>query len=267
MLFLLSPAKSLDWSPAPGAAEATAPELLGDAGVLMRRAKRLSVEQLRSLMHISEDLATLNRERFQVITPTPDAEGDRPAALAFNGDVYRGLDARSLNDEDLAWAQAHVGILSGLYGVLRPMDLIQPYRLEMGTRLETRRGKNLYAFWDDRVTKVVNQRVQVSGDPVVVNLASNEYFRVVKKKKLQARLVTPVFKEELPDGKVKVISFFAKWARGAMVRWAIERKVETVDELVGFDAGGYRHRPDLSDGDTWVFTRPKPPPANSRGAR
>jgi uncharacterized protein len=262
VLFLLSPAKSLDWSPAPGAVEPTAPDLLKDAGVLMRRARRLSIKQLRALMDISEDLATLNRERFQVITPEPDPEADRPAALAFNGDVYRGLDARSLDDEDLAWAQAHVGILSGLYGVLRPMDLIQPYRLEMGTRLKTRRGESLYAFWDDRVTKVVNRRVRDSGERVVVNLASNEYFRVVKKKQLRARLVTPVFKEELPDGSAKVISFFAKWARGAMVRWAIERKVEAVDELLGFDAGGYRHRPDLSDGDTWVFTRPKPPPVN-----
>lgn len=263
MLFLLSPAKSLDWSPAPAAAPATQPDLLKDAGILMRRARRLSVRQLRELMDISEDLATLNRERFQVISPEPDADADRPAALAFNGDVYRGLDARTLDDEDLAWAQAHVGILSGLYGVLRPMDLIQPYRLEMGTRLKTRRGESLYAFWDDRVTKVVNRRVRESGEQVVVNLASNEYFRVVKKKKLRARLITPVFKEELPDGRLQVISFFAKWARGAMVRWAIERKVEQVDELLGFDAGDYRHRPDLSEGDTWVFSRPKPPPVNA----
>ncbi|MEC7947720.1 MAG: peroxide stress protein YaaA [Myxococcota bacterium] len=262
MLFLLSPAKSLDWSPAPVTVPPTAPDLLDDAGLLMRRAKRLSVDELRALMGISESLATLNRERFQTISPEPDPEADRPAALAFNGDVYRGLDARSLDDESLAWAQAHVGILSGLYGLLRPMDLIQPYRLEMGTRLDTSRGDSLYAFWDDRVTQVVNQRLQGEGDPVVVNLASNEYFRVVKKKALAARVVTPVFKEELPDGRVKVISFFAKWARGAMVRWAIERKVEHVDELLGFDSGGYRHRPDLTEGDTWVFTRPKPAPAN-----
>lgn len=262
MLFLLSPAKSLDWSPAPAGLAPTRPDLMKDAGVLMRRARRLSVHQLRELMDISDDLATLNRERFQVITPEPDDEADRPAALAFNGDVYRGLDARTLDDEALAWAQAHVGILSGLYGVLRPLDLIQPYRLEMGTRLTTRRGESLYAFWGDRVTKVVRRRAQESGDGVVVNLASNEYFRVIQKKHLGGRLVTPVFKEEAPDGRVKVISFFAKWARGAMVRWAIERKVEAVDELLAFDAGGYRHRPDLSDGDTWVFTRPKPPPAN-----
>lgn len=262
MLFLLSPAKSLDWTPAPPTVPPTQPDLLKDAGVLMRRAKRLSVKQLRELMDISEDLATLNRERFQVITPEPDAEADRPAALAFNGDVYRGLDARSLDDEDLAWAQEHVGILSGLYGVLRPMDLIQPYRLEMGTKLKTRRGETLYAFWDDRVTKVVNRRVAALDDRVVVNLASNEYFKVVQKKKLKARLVTPVFKEQREDGRLQVISFFAKWARGAMVRWAIERKVEDVDELKGFDAGGYAFQPDLSTDDTWVFTRPKPPPAN-----
>ena len=263
MLFLLSPAKSLDWSPAPATIPPTSPDLLKDAGMLMRRAKRLSVKQLRELMDISEDLATLNRERFQTISPEPDAEADRPAALAFNGDVYRGLDARTLDDEDLAWAQEHVGILSGLYGVLRPMDLIQPYRLEMGTRLDTRRGDTLYAFWDDRVTKVVNQRAKAHGEPVVVNLASNEYFKVVKKKLLKARLVTPVFKEEREDGRLQVISFFAKWARGAMVRWAIERKVESVDELQDFDAGGYAFRPELSKGDTWVFTRPKPPPASA----
>ena len=261
MLFLLSPAKSLDWSAAPATIPPTSPDLLQDAGMLMRRAKRLSVQQLRELMHISEDLATLNRERFQTISPEPDPASDRPAALAFNGDVYRGLDARSLGDEDLAWAQEHVGILSGLYGLLRPMDLIQPYRLEMGTKLDTRRGNTLYAFWDDRVTRVVNQRVTAHPEPVVVNLASNEYFKVVKKKTLDARVVTPVFKEQREDGRLQVISFYAKWARGAMVRWAIERKVESVEELKDFDVGGYTFHPDESKGDNWVFTRPKPPPA------
>lgn len=265
MLLLLSPAKSLDWSPAAAPIPPTEPELLKDAGILARKAKRLKVTDLQELMGISEKLAVLNRDRFLDMTVAPDADRDRPAALAFDGDVYRGLDARSLDDEGMAWAQEHVGILSGLYGLLRPMDLIEPYRLEMGTRLKTRRGKSLYDFWGDTVRLRVQRRVKEHGDAVVVNLASNEYFRVVKAKKLKARVVTCHFKEELDDGQLKMISFFAKWARGAMTRWAVDHRVGDVEELKGFDTGGYAFRPGLSSADEWVFSRPKPPPVGAAG--
>ena len=229
MLFLLSPAKSLNWEPvAPELAavlEPTEPRLPTDTGVLMRTAKRLKPRQLRELMDISEELADLNHDRFQAMAEEPDAERDRPAALAFDGDVYRGLDARSLDAEALAWAQEHVAILSGLYGVLRPLDLIQPYRLEMGTSLKTRRGGSLYAFWGDKVTSKLNGQLQDQADRTVVNLASTEYLRVVKQKKLKGSLLTCVFKEELADGRLQIISFFAKQARGAMTRFAIEQRL------------------------------------------
>lgn len=263
MIFLLSPAKSLDWDPPALDLETTTPELDRDFGVLMRRAKRLKIKDLRELMGISQDLAELNHGRFQQMRPGPDAEADRPAALAFNGDVYRGLDARQLSTEQLDWAQQRVAILSGLYGVLRPLDLIQPYRLEMGTRLKTRRGESLYDFWGDRVTKVLNKRLQGEDEPVVVDLASKEYSRVVQKKRLKARVITPVFKEQMPDGKLRIISFYAKWARGAMVRWAIEQRAERPEQLRAFDTGDYRLREDLSTDTTWVYSRPKPPPMGS----
>lgn len=261
MLILLSPAKSLDWSPPDLDLPTTTPELKKDIGVLIRRSKRLKPKQLRQLMGISESLASLNYDRFQAMTEDFDADRDRPAALAFDGDVYKGLDARSLSEDDLAWAQEHLAILSGLYGVLRPLDLMQPYRLEMGTPLKTRRGSSLYDFWGDRVTRELNKRL-AGQEPVVVNLASNEYFRVVHNKKLRARLITPVFKERLDDGKLMVISFYAKHARGAMARYAIEERLEDPEGLMRFTGGDYRYQEDLSDDDTWVFTRPKPPPVN-----
>ncbi len=262
MLILLSPAKSLDWEPVVQDVAPTTPRLMSDTGVLMRKGKRLKQRDLRQLMEISEDLAQLNFDRFQQMTPEHDAERDRPAAMAFNGDVYRGLDARSLDEEALTWAQDHLAILSGLYGVLRPLDLMQPYRLEMGTRLKTRRGATLYAFWGDKVTSKLNGQLRGRADKTVVNLASNEYFRVVKKKKLAGPLLSCVFKEELDDGRLQVISFFAKQARGTMARYAIEQRLEGPEGLKEFRGMGYRWRPELSDDSTWVFTRPKPPPVS-----
>ena len=259
MLVLLSPAKSLDWSEVSPELPATEPVLGKDMGVLMRVMKRKSPKQLSELMHLSDALADLNRGRYAAMSGRPGAEHGRPAALAFNGDVYQGLSARSLSPADLAWAQDHVAILSGLYGVLRPLDRIEPYRLEMGTRLKTRRGAHLYAFWDDRVTKVLNRWLGGRPEPVVVDLASAEYSRVVRKKKLAARVVTPVFKE-LHGGEAKVISFFAKRARGMMARFIIEGRLEDPSALVHFDGGGYRFDPDRSTDSQWVFTRPKPPP-------
>lgn len=259
MLVLLSPAKSLDWTET--AAQTTTPRLMKDTGVLMNVARRLSVKKLRDLMDISEDLATLNHGRFQEMTGAPPPEVARPAALAFNGDVYQGLDARSLSDDELAWAQDHVAILSGLYGVLRPLDAIEPYRLEMGTALKTRRGTSLYDFWGDRVTKVLNQQLQGQDDRVVVNLASNEYFRVVSKRKLKARLVTPVFWEEW-DGKQRPISFYAKKARGAMARWIVQNRLTDPAALRDYTGDGYRLLAEKTTDDKLVFVRPKPPPMN-----
>jgi cytoplasmic iron level regulating protein YaaA (DUF328/UPF0246 family) len=260
MLVLLSPAKSLDWSPIDADLRRSIPALGSDMGILMGVMKEKSAHDLSELMHISDKLATLNRDRFQSMSGTPEPTLSRPAALAFNGDVYQGLSARTLSPADLAWAQDHIAILSGLYGILRPLDDIEPYRLEMGTRLQTSRGANLYAFWGDRVTTVLNGQLDGRPDPVVVNLASNEYSRVVKKKQLNARIVTPVFKEITGD-KAKTISFFAKRARGMMARYIVEGRHVDPEALEHFNGGNYRFSPERSSGDTLVFTRPKPPPA------
>ena len=260
MLALLSPAKSLDWSPVAPELSSSQPVLEKDMGILMRVMKRKTADELSKLMHISDKLASLNRDRFAAMSGAPDGDIARPAALAFNGDVYQGLSARTLSAADLAWAQDHLAILSGLYGVLRPLDAIEPYRLEMGTRLPTRRGANLYAFWGDRVTRVLNQQLKGTSDPVVVNLASNEYAKVVQKKTLTARVITPVFLEVTGDT-AKTISFFAKRARGMMARYIIEGRHEDPVALEGFTAGNYRYSPERSSPDKPVFTRPKPPPA------
>ncbi len=262
MLVLLSPAKSLDWSPT-AVGETSLPRLEEDTAVLRGVAQRLKPADLQELMGISDKLAQLNHARFQAMTGAPDAETGRPAALAFNGDVYLGLDARSLSTDDLNWAQDHVAILSGLYGVLRPLDAIEPYRLEMGTRLQTRRGGNLYAFWGDRVTQALNAQLGEASGRVVVNCASNEYFKVVKKKALNAQVVTPVFHEEW-DGKRKPISFYAKRARGLMARYIVEHRLTDPDALRRFDLEGYRFRPEDSTEDTLLFSRPTPPPVSKR---
>jgi hypothetical protein len=261
MLVLLSPAKSLDWSPVPAELPVSSPVLSKDMGVLMRVMKRKSAAQLSTLMHLSDHLSQLNRERFQAMTGAPGAEEARPAALAFNGDVYQGLEARSLSEADLAWAQDRLAILSGLYGVLRPLDTIEPYRLEMGTRLQTRRGAHLYDFWGDRVTRVLNGWLADHEPAVVVNLASNEYARVVQQKSLRARVITPVFRE-IDKGKAKTISFYAKRARGMMARYIVEGRHDDPEALLEFREGGYRFDPDLSSTDQWVYTRPKPPPVS-----
>jgi cytoplasmic iron level regulating protein YaaA (DUF328/UPF0246 family) len=261
MQVLLSPAKSLDWSPVAPDLPRSAPVLARDMGVLMRTMKRKSAGQLAELMHLSDSLATLNRDRFEAMTGAPDPEVARPAVLAFNGDVYQGLEAREWSREDLLWAGEHLAILSGLYGVLRPLDDIEPYRLEMGTRLKTRRGASLYDFWDDRVTKVLNRWLADDPSPVVINLASNEYARVVQDRKLKAPIITPQFKE-LDGGKAKVISFFAKRARGMMARYIVKQRLADPTALLDFTDGGYRFDPDLSTDTTPVFTRPKPPPAS-----
>jgi uncharacterized protein len=255
MITLLSPAKSLDWSPTPDVAP-TIPRLSSDFGVLMRQAKRLKPADLKELMKLSDKLAQLNHERFQEMTEAPDPERDRPAALAFAGDVYQGLDARSLSPEALDWSQDRVAILSGLYGVLRPLDLIQPYRLEMGTRMSTRRGRSLYEFWGDRVSLTLNAQLKSHDEDTVIDLASGEYGRVVTKK-LTARRIVPVFQEVEADGRHRIISFFAKRARGQMTRFIIDQRIDTPAGVKDFTTGGYVFQPTRSEADRWVFTRPR----------
>lgn len=263
MLVLLSPAKSLDWSAVSVDLPVSEPTLDRDIGVLRRVMQRQGPDDLASLMKLSDKLAALNHDRFQAMTGDPDADAGRPAALAFNGDVYRGLDARTLSADALAWAQDHVAILSGLYGVLRPLDRIEPYRLEMGTRLKTRRGASLYDFWGDRVTREVKRRLDSQDDPAVVDLASREYSRVVDKSALGCRVVTPVFKD-ITDGRARIISFYAKWARGAMARYIVDHRITELAALEGFNTGGYTLDRDASTEDSWVFTRPKPDPKSAR---
>jgi hypothetical protein len=262
MLFLLSPAKSLDYDrPLPRGVrqKATEPLFTDRAAALIDSLKPLSARQVAALMDLSDDLATLNVARYGAWTPQHDDRNSRPAVFAFNGDVYDGLDVRSLSAADLAWAQQHLVLLSGLYGALRPLDRLQPYRLEMGTRHANPGGKDLYAFWGDTVAQHLNQRLAGDKHPVIVNLASQEYFKVADRPALAARVVDCVFEDWKDDGRgggqYKIISFFAKRARGAMARWAIQHRVRSVKALQGFDADGYAFDPAASGADRLVFRR------------
>jgi len=254
MLFLLSPAKALDYATPPHVASHTQPLFVPQASELIALLREKSPQEIAELMHLSDPLAGLNVARYQAWVPKFSTKNAKPAVLAFNGDVYAGLDAKSLSEPDLDWAQAHVCILSGLYGVLRPLDLMQPYRLEMGTRLVTPKGKNLYQFWGSQIADYLNQRAQADVSPLVVNLASEEYFKSVDKKALKPRVVSCVF-EEFKGGKYKIISFMAKRARGLMVRHAIECRADHVDDLKSFDREGYAFVPAASDADCLVFRR------------
>jgi cytoplasmic iron level regulating protein YaaA (DUF328/UPF0246 family) len=253
MFILLSPAKKLRADVSRQAGTSTA-ALAADAEVLSRTTRRLDHQNLKDLMGLSDNLAQLNVDRFQSIEFPHGPENATPAALTFNGDVYTGLDASSLSDEDLAWAQERVGILSGLYGILRPLDLIQPYRLEMGTALKTQRGPNLYQFWGQRIAEEINQRAQIALHPCIINLASNEYFKAASAKNLKAPIITPAFKE-IRDGKAKIISFYAKKARGLMARYIIENRLEDPEAIRDFNLEGYRYSPELSKESSWVFAR------------
>lgn len=257
MLVLLSPAKSLDLEPAPEHLPHSTPALLDEAAKLAAVCRRKSPRKLGELMSISDKLAVLNHDRFQAWSERHTPLNSKQAALLFDGDTYKGFDASTLSEDDLTWAQEHVAILSGLYGVLRPLDLVQPYRLEMGTRLKTRRGENLYGFWKDRIGDRLGELVQGHEAPVLVNCASNEYFSAVKGKKVP-RVIEPEFKEVRGDGRLQTISFFAKRARGALARWVVQNRAETVEQLADFDLLGYEHQADLSEGDTLVFSRLHP---------
>lgn len=259
MLILLSPAKKMNFEPAPGAPKATKPALSNHTAELAETTRKLTRGKIKTLMGISENLADLNYERFQAFKADGKSPSAKQAALAFNGDVYLGLDAASFSHDDLAFAQTHLRILSGLYGLLRPLDAIQPYRLEMGSRLKTSRDANLYAFWDDIIAEEINKAVKVHDDPTIVNLASNEYFSAVKADALKTPVITPIFKEE-KDGKLRQLQFFAKRARGLMARWAIENRIERAEDLKKFSVDGYRFRKDGSGETIWLFTRPQPKP-------
>jgi uncharacterized protein len=270
MLFLLSPAKSLDYeTPLPAALtqKATEPLWLPEAAALIEVLRKKSRAKVAQLMGLSDKLAALNVERYAAWQPAHTPLNSRPAVLAFDGDVYDGLQAKTLKAADLAWAQQHLVILSGLYGALRPLDALQPYRLEMGTALATRRAKDLYGYWGDMVAQHLNERLAADQHPVVINLASQEYARVALRPALQASVVDCVFEEEQPDGSAKLISFFAKRARGLMARWAIERRARSVPALQGFDTAGYSFRSGLSTPTRLVFRRPQPAPMGAAAAK
>lgn len=254
MLYLLSPAKTLDYDrPAP-AHPVRRPAFCDESAALIARLRALDADDVAGLMDLSAALAELNVQRYADWRPRFTARNSRPAVLAFNGDVYEGLQAASLDADGLAWADDHLAILSGLYGVLRPLDAMQPYRLEMGTALRTDRGDNLYAFWGDTLAEHLNRRLRGHRHKVIVNLASQEYFRAADRPALKPRVIECVFEDWKGEG-YKVISFFAKRARGLMARHAIDRRIDHPDGLVEFDAEGYRFAPDVSSPDRLVFRR------------
>jgi cytoplasmic iron level regulating protein YaaA (DUF328/UPF0246 family) len=252
MLIVLSPAKSLDLDTPPTTKQATTPAFIDRAAELIRVLKAYSPAQVGDLMSISDTLAVLNVTRYA--DWHPDHEQARQAVMSFDGDVYGGLDARSLKPKALAYLQDHVRILSGLYGVLRPLDRMHPYRLEMGTKLATPRGKDLYAFWGDTVTGALSEAIAAHGATALVNLASEEYFRSVKPKLLDVPVIVPVF-EDWKNGKYKIISFFAKRARGMMARYAAEKGITDPQKLKKFNVDGYAFDKSVSTESEWVFRR------------
>ena len=256
MLAVISPAKRLDFNPAPTTAKHTLPAFLKESKQLIEVLREKSPADLAELMGLSTKLADLNYQRYaEWKTPfTPD--NAKQAALAFKGDVYLGLDSATLSERDLAWAQKHLRILSGLYGVLKPLDLIQPYRLEMGTRLATGEGQDLYQFWRKRITGAINEAIAEQRQRILVNLASQEYFEAVDVDQIDARIITPTFKD-LKNGRYKFLSFYAKKARGLMARYIIDNRVSTLKALRDFDVAGYYYSESQSRGDSWVFLRDK----------
>ncbi len=252
MLTVISPAKKLDMSATD--VSPTMPEFQDDANTLAKSAARLSKAKLGALMSISDGLAKLNYDRFKAFEPASTAENSKPAALTFAGDTYTGLEARTLDAEELAYAQTHLRILSGLYGLLKPRDAIQPYRLEMGSRLKTGRAKSLYDYWGDKIALKLNEDAQALNTDTLVNCASQEYFGAVDQNALALKIVTPTFLEDKPAGP-KIVSFFAKQARGAMARFIIQNRVTTLDGLKDFDTGGYAYQPDQSTPENPVFFR------------
>ncbi len=254
MLSLLSPAKSLDFETPATSQIHSQPTFQQEALELVEQLKLLAPQDICQLMKISDKLGSLNAARFQEWQLPFTRLNAKPAALAFTGDVYAGFDATSLTDDALDFAQNHLGILSGLYGLLKPMDLIQPYRLEMGTKFANKRGKDLYSFWQPLVTAEIKKRLELHQTPVLINLASQEYFKAVNSKQLNNQVVTPIFKD-WKNGQYKIISFYAKKARGLMARFIAKNRIDHPDDLKNFDLDGYSYNSTLSEKDSWVFTR------------
>ena len=254
MLIVISPAKTLDFETPPKVPTFTIPDFLDESADLIDELRGFEPDRLSDLMGISPKLAQLNSNRYHNWSLPFNAGNAKQSVLAFKGDVYSGLDADNLSADDLQYAQEHLRILSGLYGVLKPLDLMQPYRLEMGTKLKNRRGDDLYAFWNGRLNAAINRELAGQDNPVLVNLASNEYFKSVKPEQLASRIITPVFKEER-NGKYMFISFFAKKARGLMSRYIIRKRLADPEDIRDFDLEGYGYNEALSGADRPVFTR------------
>ncbi|KXI27083.1 peroxide stress protein YaaA [Paraglaciecola hydrolytica] len=254
MLVVISPAKNLDFETPARFSQFTQPDMLEHSEQLINRCRKLSPANISSLMKISDKLAGLNADRYAAWQTPFSADNAKQAMLAFNGDVYSGLDATSFSSADSEYAQQHLRILSGLYGLLKPLDLMQAYRLEMGTKLDTKRGKDLYQFWGERITTKLNEVLVEQGDNVLINLASNEYFKAVKPKVLKAQIITPTFLD-CKNGQYKVISFYAKRARGLMARYIIQNRLSELKQLEDFDVAGYRFDAARSKAQQLVFTR------------
>jgi len=259
MITLLSPAKKLNFDPVTTKLDATAPVLKADTLELAKVAKKQSADDLKKLMHISDNLAKLNAERFKAFNLDGQSNSAKPAGLTFDGDVYWGLEAKSLSDDELSYAQDHLRILSGLYGVLRPLDSMQAYRLEMGTKLATKRGKSLYDFWGSTIADTLNADIADHADQTIVNLASNEYFKAVDKKTMTHPIITAKFLN-VKDGKARALMYYAKYGRGLMARWIMQNRVDRADGLKDFNLDGYSLDKSESSETELVFTRPQPAP-------
>ena len=257
MLITISPSKGQDFeTPAP-VKEFSIPDSMDDSLILNKEARKLTIEDVRELMTVSENIAKLNVDRFHNFSTPFTLENAKQALFAFKGDVYSGISAVQFSEDDIHYAQEHLRMLSGLYGALKPLDLIQPYRLEMKTKLKNPRGDNLYQFWGDRITENINESLKSHEEKTLINLASNEYFKAVKPKLLEGRLLTINFKET-KEGKTRVIAIFAKRARGMMTDYIIRNRIENSEDIKPFNAAGYKYSEDLSDDKQWTFVRPQP---------
>ncbi|MDM3870426.1 peroxide stress protein YaaA [Porticoccus sp. W117] len=257
MHIIISPAKTLDFETPSKANKHSQTEFLARSAKLIGELRQLAPQDISALMKVSDKIGQLNYDRFQSWKRPFTEKNAKQALLAFKGDVYTGLDAESFTQHDFNWAQKHLRILSGLYGLLKPLDLIQPYRLEMGTKFANQGGKNLYEFWGDALTDALNQELASEKKPVLINLASNEYFKAVNTKSLNAEIITPAFKD-FKNGQYKMISFYAKKARGLMSAYIIKNRLKNPEEIKGFDTAGYYYSPEQSKGNTWVFLRDEP---------
>lgn len=254
MIAIISPAKRLDLKSDPKVNTSTIPENLDRSEQLITKLRKTSGKQIRTLMGLSKELTQLNVDRYATWSPEMTNENARQAIFTFDGEVYRGIDIPNLSEKDLNYAQDHLSILSGLHGLLRPLDLIKPYRLEMGTKLPVRRKKNLYEFWGDSITERLNEQLTSTNSEVMVNLASSEYFKAINFKKLNARVIEPVFMD-LKNGEYKVLFAYAKLARGYMTGFMLRNQLKDPEDLKNFAMEGYRFSESMSEGDRWVFTR------------